>query len=1180
MPHELNSSFKTRRLTRYKPDHRIVNCEKIYIGDVDCDGQQEIVIPKNCSSNGKETGEIVVYDMELNQKAKDSWKGSAMDVVVKDIDDDGIDEIIVAGSIENSYPFIRTFKYNTNYRDNLTLISQIAWKAPEKLYSTAKALCVSDLDGDGKAEISVLSITEGKGSENGYIQLRIYDHQINLRKIAKWTPMTGSIVKWGHCMTTADIDGDGCDELITLVNFRHQGKQKSDIRVFSPDLMIKNKCDAIKDEAMFATCMLSGDIYNDGKIKLVVAGGVFSQVWQGATNQLMILDEKLEITSKTTWKTFRHSWVWDIQLADLDNNDKKKIITYGGVSTAGRNQEDSYIMGEIRIWNNADLSTRDMYIWQSSPGVDTRPSRGFAFNHHEKPIFITATSRWRRHENPDELEIRIMDYNYKPNAINHYSSLIKAYEDSNANTLASLALPENEDFTPLAVEALWVRCADETPEIINQLLTTKNKPLFRRVVGVLKFLGDKGKEELRKIGFIMPELLAIASPFDNNQKCGFEKKYPPETGIDLQAYYAGKGRIVRWSKLDYYKYDPYIDLAYAHFDSFERTGIEYFWNEKKTESTAYLLTHIEASSDCKIQIRLGSSDPVKMWVDNDLKLSSDKVSKAKPDQHTSEMDLSKGSHNMMLKVANINNGEWGIYLRITDNEGKPISDINYALPEVEYKHNQVIAVKELLKLVDSTDENLQFMAASQLACSQDRRGNEVLYHLLDSEDDIIRFKAALALTRADDPEGVETLVETTPNQDHLLQLAAGHALKRLGDPRGEQFYPDNLKDKNDRKVVELDVDKRGKDYRVSPKYKGDETSHVQVGVNRDFHLGNNISAKSSTIESFGIRKPIYRAMGLGSMAISKACEIMAEQGYSCSTVSTGTRLVAHRLYCRNGYVDRRSPWHYGRSLKDELSIKGDEKINVREYTEADKSEIDRLREDYSQNTVGPNEWSPRSNYGSWIRVAEEEDKIIGYTDVHLDPFEPKAEINLIHIDPDYKDENKAVKSILAHIHDYVKNEGKEQINYHDPTMGYRETILSAGYMVDPSCKRYGWVNMFKVINLPKFLEEISDLLEMRLKKSINAGWQGSIGISGSRLKSTLEIDKDCNINVKNDNVEKADLVIVADDKTITNLVCCNEDIWESYRQHTFTVKPVFNERIRLLIESLFPLLPWKQGGWW
>ena len=380
MSKELSVSFATKKIMRYSPKSSVVNCEKVYLADVDGDGHPEIIIPRSGSSNDELMAEIAVYDLDLNLKASDDWDGTVMDVMAADIDGDGITEIIAAGGLKSSSPIIRVYKYNEDYRDSLGLLFQTSWRSPEGLFSTAKAIQIAD------GNMIVLTIVEGRGDNTGYVQLRLYDADMQLKGVARWTPMGGNIVKHGHCITAADIDGDGREELVTLINFRHQNKQKSDLRVFDHRLVLKRRCETIADEALFATCMSAGEA------EIVIAGGAFPKVWQGATNQLMVFDGDLNLKSRTTWKTFRHSWVWGLQIDDVDGDGKREIVTYGGTSMRGRNQEDANIMGEIRVWDSGELTAKDIFIWQSRPGEDTRPSRGLAFRYEGSTRFVMATS--------------------------------------------------------------------------------------------------------------------------------------------------------------------------------------------------------------------------------------------------------------------------------------------------------------------------------------------------------------------------------------------------------------------------------------------------------------------------------------------------------------------------------------------------------------------------------------------------------------------------------------------------------------------------------------------------------------------------------------------------------------------------------------------------------------------
>lgn len=1168
------NSFHVKKIAEYPIDFETIACEKILIADVNDDKKDEIILIRNKTSADNAVAEVIIYDLELNLIASDKWNGDAMDIAIADINGDSKNEIIVSG--RDNKPIIRTYKY----KNGLELISQFSWESPENLYTTAKSLYIGDIDNDENTEIVILSIAEGKEQDLGYAQLRIYSTDMKLKKTEEWNPMNGGITRWGHCLSVTDIDGDGEYEFIALINFNHEGKKRSDLRVFSHDLRVKNLCERMCDESMFATCMSIDDINGDGKPEIVIGSGTFEGKWQGATNQLNIFDNNLNPINKTKWRTFRHSWIWNMQIADADLDGNKEIIIYGGTSLTGRNQEDANIIGEISIRDGRTLDSRDMLLWQSKPGEDTRPSRGIAFNNK----FVIATSKWSKRQNTNELELRLLDYKHEFNAINEQLRFIKACSDGDSTTLTDFALPENDIFSSIAVEALALCGDDRSLETMGDLLGTPDKLLFSRTVQLLRRFGARAIAQMRKAGFTVQDDWIVISPFDNTDNIGFDTAYPPEMEVNFDKFYAGKGRIVRWGKVsedlwDDRRFDIYADLAYVHFDSFERTGIEYGWNNINLRSVAYLLTYIQCPEDMTAQLRLGSIDGVKVWVNGEFKFSGDITRGASPDQDALPVQLAKGTNTIMLKLASKTRNPFGFYFRITDSNGKGIP-ITYKQPEVSHIHNQMIAQNQLVQLLESDDDRLKYLAGIQLALSGDKKGNNALAKLLKSRDQSVKADSALALTCEGDKRGIETLVKTAPNQDALFQISAGNALERIGDKRSQQFSPFNMKDEQGNPLVEIRVLDTQRGFRFSPMFKGDETAHVDVRTNLAFHLGDNISAKCAAIASFGIREPEYRAMGIGAVALRKACDQMFEMGHSCTIVSTGLRLVAHRLYCRTGFFDRRPQTRIEKHLDSsdaDYRVLG---ISARDYKEADKDEILKLREQYCLTNVGPTESLPKSQFDERTKVIEQNGKLIGYATVNIYPFEPTAEIEFFHVDNNLQDRKMASKTLLAGVHRYALSEEKTRVMFYHSAPYLRNILYAMGYDLDASMKRYEWVGMFRIADLPVFLREISELLTLRIQRSVHAGWQGSFAINGERLKATIIFDKNGVTSVEDGASKKADLIFTADDRIITALVSADGNIWEWYRQNMITTKPTLNERIRDMLESLFPTMPCMLGAWW
>ncbi|HGJ63774.1 TPA: hypothetical protein ENS27_00125, partial [bacterium] len=776
------TSFETIKQIDIKLEFDTNTCEKFRVAEID--GQKYLITIRNKNSQDKSIAEIAMYDLDLNLKASYIWSGDAMDFQVAKIN--GYTRIIVSGRETN--PVVKIFDINLNP------IANVSWELQANSYCTAKCLFVSD-----DSDIIVLSIVEGSGSSEGYIQIRIYDRDLQLKKITRWTYPNGKVVKWGHCLISIDIDNDGKDELIALINFERNGSKRSELRILDDNLAIKKS--SLITESIFATCMVAGDVDNDGKNEIVIGGGAFSGRWQGATNQITVLDRELNEKIKTSWKTFRHSWLWDMQIADVDNDGKKEIITYGGTSMTGKNQNEANTIGEISIHKGKTLDIKDIFLWQTESFNDTRPSRGVIFQNDNSLCFAITTSKWMDGQRTNKLELRLFEY--KPNllALKKWTEFINACNEKDSKELVNYANPNDVIFAPIALEALALCGDDRSIELIGNYLATQDKPLFVRASHLLQSFGKRSVEQLRRAGFAIHNDWLIASPFDNTDNKGFDKVYPPEIETDFSAFYAGKGRIVRWGKTaenvwDDRRYNIYADLNYIYFDGFERTGIEHGWNILNLKSIGYALTYVESPETMEAEIRIGIANGAKIWVNGDLIYKNDSDKSPEIDQYAVPILLQKGKNKIMLKVAGKNENGWGFFFRIVAEGGKQINGLEYRQPDVEFFHNEMLTHRQLARLIKSDDEWLRYYAGVELMSIGDKRGKETIESLLKANDECVRANSALALTSEGYDQGVETLIELAPAQDPLFQFSAGNALERIGDTRSERFSIYNVKDEN------------------------------------------------------------------------------------------------------------------------------------------------------------------------------------------------------------------------------------------------------------------------------------------------------------------------------------------------------------------------------------------------
>ncbi len=154
----------------------------------------------------------------------------------------------------------------------------------------------------------------------------------------------------------------------------------------------------------------------------------------------------------------------------------------------------------------------------------------------------------------------------------------------------------------------------------------------------------------------------IIGPFDNSNKVGFDKIFDPEEdGFSSDKEYKSFNEIVKWKPYpeDLIK-DGYIDISPVY--------------EKKEWVMAYLYGEFESDNDKDAQIRVGSDDGIKVWLNGDLVIARDEYRAALEDDDIADVRLKKGKNIVLIKLTQGILG-WGFYFRITDAEGMALKGI-------------------------------------------------------------------------------------------------------------------------------------------------------------------------------------------------------------------------------------------------------------------------------------------------------------------------------------------------------------------------------------------------------------------------------------------------------------------------------------------------------------------------
>jgi len=158
----------------------------------------------------------------------------------------------------------------------------------------------------------------------------------------------------------------------------------------------------------------------------------------------------------------------------------------------------------------------------------------------------------------------------------------------------------------------------------------------------------------------------VVGPFDSTGGAGFDKVYPPETSVDLNASYAGKNGPVRWQDLkargDYGIVDFNKPLG-------ELKGV-----------AGYAYTEFYSDQARAVEVRLGCKDAWKIWVNGQFLFGRDEYHRGvEIDQYRLPTQLKPGRNAILVKLCQNEQKEdwtkeWEFQLRITDALGTPVAE--------------------------------------------------------------------------------------------------------------------------------------------------------------------------------------------------------------------------------------------------------------------------------------------------------------------------------------------------------------------------------------------------------------------------------------------------------------------------------------------------------------------------
>lgn len=198
------------------------------------------------------------------------------------------------------------------------------------------------------------------------------------------------------------------------------------------------------------------------------------------------------------------------------------------------------------------------------------------------------------------------------------------------------------------------------------------KPTFHigATLGMVEYysknnMPEKAMDLMLQTGIIHENAWQVLGPFDHTADVGYDTAYISEdiTQIDTTKVYDGIDGQVSWKKHTDNAFDGFIDLG-----------------RKVEDRAAYAWTTVISPEEREVQVRFGSDDQGKVWLNGQYIFGHSGDGWAVLDKDIIPATLKAGENTILVKVCN-RKLSWGFYLRITDIDGKPIPELQINQPQ-------------------------------------------------------------------------------------------------------------------------------------------------------------------------------------------------------------------------------------------------------------------------------------------------------------------------------------------------------------------------------------------------------------------------------------------------------------------------------------------------------------------
>lgn len=480
----------------------------------------------------------------------------------------------------------------------------------------------------------------------------------------------------------------------------------------------------------------------------------------------------------------------------------------------------------------------------------------------------------------------------------------------------------------------------------------------------------------------------------------------------------------------------------------------------------------------------------------------------------------------------------------------------------------------------SADDLSKLCLGLKLSTEGDRRAGALLRGLFSgSKPAPVRAMAGVALADLGDASVADDLIALAREFEPRLQLLAGYALEKAGSERAAELSLLRITGPDGKRVGKLDVAFDGyiamhgevEGYRVNNNYSFPELRRFTGQASISCHDVHWVHTSTH-----------WRRRGLSRLAFETAMNHPAAMKCSTSTLGTGTRNVAHRLYREFGFTDMTVQEQWRVDLPGAGRTDVPTGVSFRAVTDDDTPRVHAFAAQALADALPPPEQSmigslPPHGLGF---IAERDGAVVGfaaatygggdeaYLETVVTPAPPTQNANAGAAKAKDKPQHVEIATcLLSLLQRAAYDAGAKRMvwRHGGENVIARQAAQRLGY----SSERTQDVWMMQIRHLVQCLGEIAPAFEHRLAGSKFQGWEGAIDLLGSRLQGRINVAGG-RVSASSIGARPADIVLQCDDDTLTRVVLGRETPFEAYLQTRLVIAPRVSSRVVELLETVFP----------